>query len=187
MTSKPDDRHVWSASTYVDELRSRRDRELERAEQTGDWEYAELLRLRARTYEECAALCELTSDRRAWPPVFDAMAAVIAAARQLCAACPEEEKLLLEPQAVRVRSRLTRRLADVLAALDAALDARTTLPETVETDGHRGCRSECARCAEPELSTRCGDHNWLRRYDPDASDPWDPDCRNVPLAGGTFR
>lgn len=140
------DREVWSASTYVNELRRRRDesrsaaavelREEEQLRRSGDLVRArgrcdEHRRLaeRAAVYEECAALCELTSDRRAWPPVFDAMARVISVARR---AVSHAEGAFLDA------------LGPAVAELDAALDARTTLPEVVETEGHRGCKSERA-------------------------------------------
>lgn len=166
---KEEDRDVWSASTYVDELRRRRDEEKYRADRS-DLIPSMVARERASVYEECAVLCQLTSDRRAWPAVFDAMRDVVLLARSAAAQH-------VDP----------RQFAMVVGALDRAMDARTTLPETVETDGHRGCRSERARCDEPRRGVKCGPSLYMRVYDPDADDPWDHDGKDTRPEGGTFR
>lgn len=171
----PGDGEVWSASTYVTELRRRRDEALEVAQLAVR---PEPVLARAAVYEECALLCELSSDRRAWRPVFDALHRLVRGARLLDA---QVDAAHFQGEEFRAR---VEDVADAVRAVDAALAARTTLPEVLEVPGR-----ELERCDPPvSLGISCGDGLILRRYDPDAfPDPWDPDGRNTRPPGGKFR
>lgn len=146
---------VWTASQYVDELRRRRDeaRASAHAYRGAPGKLAfDVARLdeRALVYEECAALADLTADPRARGPVLDALAVLHKAARALA------EVGDVECVAGMVAAE---DVADASRAVDAALAARSTLPETVTVAGLYG--AECDQTWDA-LSIRCPSHTRFR-------------------------
>lgn len=134
MTSAKDRSLPWSASGVVDELRARRDEArqrradvLELSPATGNEAIACMTLGESYAYEEAAQLIEACSDPRAFGPVLEQLRLLHRDARTLGAHLADGPKD--DAGWAHELGRLVTLVGMASAEVDAALAARTTLPE----------------------------------------------------------